>query len=128
MDSAEGENEERIKEENQEGEIKIDTEDTREREFRRTIWTRLEFIWRITVAAFITLIYLIIVYLTSQSHYSFLYEIVKTSNNTVRLKSVGTVGELFHQYYYYYYFIFLGRCFITLVFPLEIILHLLKWQ
>lgn len=79
--------------------MKISSDDDRERQFDKTLWTKLECIWRISLSALITIVYLIIVYVTSQSHYDFLFGIINICTNIVRLNSIGTANELFHRYF-----------------------------
>ena len=74
------------------------SEDSKERGFTRTIFTKLEFVWRISLSAAITSIYISLVYVTCQSHFDFLFDITKLSNFTDRIQLVYSISEDFHRY------------------------------
>ncbi len=70
----------------------------KERAFTRSLCTKLRFVWRIGLSTAVALGYIVAIFSTSGSYYSFLYKIVQLSNATARIDLVYSLSESFHRF------------------------------
>jgi len=67
------------------------------REFDRSIWTKMRFTWRFLANAITTLAFITYSFYASSSHYNFLNDLFKISNDTVRIDLVFGISEAFQR-------------------------------
>ena len=79
----------------------MNPESKKKRSFFRTIWARLEFLWKIVMAFTVPAIIMIVMYASAIKHSEFMYQVLKLANNTGRLDMTLSVSDAINRVYYY---------------------------
>ena len=68
-----------------------------DRSFTHNTYNRFKFLWALSLSAISGLLYICLFYNSSIIHYDFLFNIIKSSNNTLKIDSSSGIGVATHR-------------------------------